>query len=100
MINAIAASKSRSLSLYIHIPFCSQLCYYCGCNKVITRHQSKADLYLDNLALEIAEQATLFADYNVETARWYANVFITEQMSRLMALVEQHFNLLMMRARN
>tara|TARA_Y100000034_G_scaffold136605_1_gene214091 strand:- start:71 stop:1444 length:1374 start_codon:yes stop_codon:yes gene_type:complete len=95
MINAIAASKSRSLSLYIHIPFCSQLCYYCGCNKVITRHQSKADLYLDNLALEIAEQATLFADYNVEQLHLGGGTptFLSaEQMSRLMELVEQHFN--------
>ena len=95
MINAIAASKSRSLSLYIHIPFCSQLCYYCGCNKVITRHQSKADLYLDNLALEIAEQATLFADYKVEQLHLGGGTptFLSaEQMSRLMVLVEQHFN--------
>ena len=39
----------RPLSLYIHIPFCHKLCYYCGCNKVITRHVHKADQYLDVL---------------------------------------------------
>ena len=39
----------RPLSLYVHIPFCHKLCYFCGCNKVITRHQHKADIYLDYL---------------------------------------------------
>ena len=46
------------LSLYIHIPFCNTLCYYCGCNKIVTRHQDKADIYLDYLEKEmIAKQA-------------------------------------------
>ena len=43
----------RPLSLYVHIPFCHKLCYFCGCNKVITRHQHKADIYLDYLEKEI-----------------------------------------------
>jgi oxygen-independent coproporphyrinogen-3 oxidase len=50
------------LSLYVHIPFC----YYCGCNKVITRHRGKADTYLEYLAQEIALQAPLFTDYTVK----------------------------------
>ena len=66
LLSAIESSTSRSLSLYIHIPFCSQLCYYCGCNKIITRHQSKADTYLDFLAKEITAQAPLFKSYTVE----------------------------------
>ena len=45
----------RPLSLYVHIPFCHKLCYFCGCNKVITRHQHKADIYLDYLEKEIKE---------------------------------------------
>src|SRR5690606_7099570 len=48
------ASRGSELSLYLHIPFCHRLCYYCGCNKVITRHQHKADTYLDALAAEMA----------------------------------------------
>jgi oxygen-independent coproporphyrinogen-3 oxidase len=41
------------LSLYIHIPFCESVCYYCACNKVITKHHSRAAAYLDALDLEI-----------------------------------------------
>ena len=42
------------LSLYLHIPFCESVCYYCACNKVITRHHDKATEYLDVLAQEVA----------------------------------------------
>jgi len=42
------------LSLYLHLPFCSHLCFYCGCNKVVTKNQSKARTYLDYLFREIA----------------------------------------------
>ena len=42
------------LSLYVHIPFCRDICYYCGCNKVVTRDTSRADRYLDSLAREMA----------------------------------------------
>ena len=41
------------LSLYVHIPFCESLCYYCACNKVITKHHSKGAEYLNYLAKEI-----------------------------------------------
>lgn len=95
LIDAIASSASNSLSLYIHIPFCSQLCYYCGCNKVITRHQSKADLYLDYLEKEIIAQAPLFNHYQVEQLHLGGGTptFLTpEQMTRLMTLLNQHFN--------
>src|SRR3712207_6061931 len=50
----------RPLSLYVHIPFCHKLCYFCGCNKVITRHQHKADIYLDFLEKEVVTRAQLF----------------------------------------
>lgn len=95
LVSAIKSSSSRSLSLYIHIPFCSQLCYYCGCNKVITRHQSKADVYLDYLAKEIAAQAPLFKHYSVEQLHLGGGTptFLTvKQMTRLIDLLEQHFN--------
>jgi oxygen-independent coproporphyrinogen III oxidase len=41
------------LSVYVHIPFCESLCYYCACNKVITRHHDRARPYLDDLRTEI-----------------------------------------------
>jgi oxygen-independent coproporphyrinogen III oxidase len=42
------------LSLYVHIPFCESVCYYCACNKVITKHHERGREYLDALAREIA----------------------------------------------
>jgi oxygen-independent coproporphyrinogen-3 oxidase len=48
-----AAPIALPLSLYVHIPFCESLCYYCACNKIITRHHDKADEYLRYLAREI-----------------------------------------------
>jgi len=47
------ASKALPLSLYVHIPFCESLCYYCACNKIITKHHDRADVYLRYLSREI-----------------------------------------------
>jgi oxygen-independent coproporphyrinogen-3 oxidase len=41
------------LSIYIHIPFCESVCYYCACNKIVTKHHSRAGAYLDALDQEI-----------------------------------------------
>jgi oxygen-independent coproporphyrinogen-3 oxidase len=46
--------KTRPLSIYVHIPFCESLCYYCACNKIITKHHEKAEPYLRYLAKEVA----------------------------------------------
>ena len=46
--------NDKTLSLYIHIPFCEQLCYFCACNKVIRAKDKKTgDEYLDHLFKEI-----------------------------------------------
>ncbi|KPV97893.1 Oxygen-independent coproporphyrinogen-III oxidase [Pseudoalteromonas sp. P1-9] len=92
---AIAKSDNTRLSLYIHVPFCHQLCYYCGCNKIITRHQHKADVYLDFLEQEAKAQAILYKDYKIEQLHLGGGTptFLTkEQMSRLMAIVKTYFN--------
>lgn len=47
------------LSLYIHIPFCRHLCYYCGCNKIITKKNSDSGDYLDYLFKEIRHKKSL-----------------------------------------
>ncbi|MCD6060113.1 MAG: oxygen-independent coproporphyrinogen oxidase [Moraxellaceae bacterium] len=51
---ALNASRdvARPLSLYVHVPFCSSLCYYCGCNKVVTTDHGKSASYLDHLEKE------------------------------------------------
>jgi oxygen-independent coproporphyrinogen-3 oxidase len=49
-----ACAGAAPLSLYVHIPFCEQLCYYCACNKIITKHHERAAEYLDALEAELA----------------------------------------------
>ena len=44
---------SQGVSLYVHVPFCQNICYYCGCNKVVTKDKSRADEYLPILKQEI-----------------------------------------------
>lgn len=51
--------KGRDLSLYVHIPFCDTLCYYCGCNMVATGHYEKAEEYLRYLDMELARVGAL-----------------------------------------
>ncbi len=48
-----ATALALPLSLYLHIPFCESVCYYCACNKVITRHHDKATAYLRYLGREV-----------------------------------------------
>ena len=47
------AGIAAPLSVYVHIPFCESVCYYCACNKVITKHHERAAPYIDALGLEI-----------------------------------------------
>jgi oxygen-independent coproporphyrinogen-3 oxidase len=48
------STGDKPLSVYVHIPFCESLCYYCACNKVVTRHHDRARRYLDTLVHEIS----------------------------------------------
>jgi oxygen-independent coproporphyrinogen III oxidase len=64
-VNSVRSMGGRNpLSLYIHIPFCDKLCYYCACNKIITKNRSKAEIYLTYLKREIEMQGKLFAEMN------------------------------------
>lgn len=84
----------RPLSLYIHIPFCHKLCYYCGCNKVITRHSHKADEYLDAIEHEIRQRAFLLDGRKVTQLHFGGGTptFLSkDQMSRLMAVLRGVF---------
>lgn len=49
----VGAKAPLPLSLYIHVPFCESICYYCACNKVVTKHHERARPYLQTLAREI-----------------------------------------------
>src|SRR5680860_235822 len=85
----------RPLSIYVHLPFCSTLCYYCGCNKIVTRNRAKGDAYLKYLAQEIALQASaLNGDVRVEHMHWGGgtpNFFTLDQTAELSAQLRDHF---------
>lgn len=55
-----AATAPRRLSLYVHIPYCFSPCFYCGCNRVISRDSAKGARYLERLQREIEQVAPLF----------------------------------------
>ncbi|MFT3898381.1 MAG: oxygen-independent coproporphyrinogen III oxidase [Thermomonas sp.] len=64
-LREVAASSNgdpipRRLSLYVHVPFCESPCFYCGCNRVITRDKARGEAYLARLYREIALIADLF----------------------------------------
>ena len=92
-----AGSVKRPLSIYVHIPFCNTLCFYCGCNKIITKDKSKAVEYLEYLKKEIAMQGALFAG-DAEVTQLHLGggtpTFLSdEQMSDLMGAIRSHFRL-------
>ncbi len=88
--------ERRPLSLYIHIPYCESLCYYCACNKVITREHDKAVEYLRYLKLEIERQVKLLPpEARVEQLHFGGGTptYLSDaQMGELIAFLRAHFN--------
>jgi len=91
-------AKPRPLSLYFHIPFCATVCYYCACNKIVTKNRAHAVDYVDHLKREIELQAQLFSrERVVEQLHWGGGTptFLNHgQMRALMRTTARHFNLL------
>ncbi|MCH8552279.1 MAG: oxygen-independent coproporphyrinogen III oxidase [Natronospirillum sp.] len=90
------SDPTAPLSLYVHIPFCRHLCYYCACNKVVTRDHSRADAYLDALEEEMQLAATWHRQRPVTQLHWGGGTptFLTDaQTDRLCDLLEQYFDL-------
>ena len=89
---------SMPLSLYFHLPFCNTICYYCGCNKIITKDQSKADEYLDYLTQEIKMYGDLLPNRPKVSQLHLGGgtpTFLSHaQLQRLMDVVNAHFTLL------
>lgn len=95
-----AAQRSNQsqvpLSIYCHIPFCENVCYYCGCNKIITANKSRALPYLAALKNEIALQARHF-DHNRQVVQFHfgggtPTYLSDDQLADLIACFRQHFN--------
>ena len=89
-------TPARPLSLYLHIPFCDTVCYYCACNKIVTRDRSKAVTYLSYLKREIAMQGQLFAGMNgieqLHLGGGTPTYFSDAQMDELMAHLRRWFS--------
>jgi oxygen-independent coproporphyrinogen-3 oxidase len=87
----------RPLSLYVHLPFCRDICYYCACNKIVTRDRVKTAVYLDYLEREIAMQAELFReDARVEQMHWGGGTptyYDTDRLQALFRTIAGHFQL-------
>ncbi|OYY53572.1 MAG: coproporphyrinogen III oxidase, partial [Halothiobacillus sp. 28-55-5] len=70
-----AAERSNALggalSIYTHIPFCDTVCYYCACNKVVTKDRGRAQPYVDDVVNEIALHGRLFGEgRRVDQLHW------------------------------
>ena len=86
------------LSLYIHVPFCESVCYYCACNKIVTRDHGRAAAYLDALEHEMALAAAALGE-RVQVSQLHFGggtpTFLSdEELSRLMAAIRTRFELL------
>lgn len=85
----------RRLSLYVHVPFCASPCFYCGCNRVITRDAARGEVYLTRLYREIAMTAQLF-DRDREAIQLHLgggtpNFLSPAQLGELVDALRSHF---------
>ncbi|HCN45668.1 MAG TPA: oxygen-independent coproporphyrinogen III oxidase [Pseudomonas sp.] len=100
LLHALRDSRraARPLSLYVHVPFCANICYYCACNKVITKDRARAQPYLQRLQQEIQLIAChLDPGQTVEQLHFGGGTptFLSHvELRELMAHLRQHFNLL------
>lgn len=80
---ALSNARGGPLSLYFHIPFCDTVCYYCACNKIITKNREHAEPYLVNLSKEIELQGRLFHSQRpVNQLHWEAEHRLSWTISR------------------
>lgn len=87
----------QPLSLYVHIPFCDTLCFYCACQKIATKKREKADIYLDYLDKEMALYSQWINHNRVVEQMHFGGgtpTFLnTKQMNRLRSMISQYFHL-------
>jgi oxygen-independent coproporphyrinogen-3 oxidase len=86
---------SQPLSVYVHLPFCESICYYCGCNKVVTRDHSRSSKYIKYLEKELSLLSPLLAgDTRICQLHWGGGTptFLSrEETSALMAALDASF---------
>jgi oxygen-independent coproporphyrinogen-3 oxidase len=100
LLHALRDSRNalRPLSLYVHIPFCAHICYYCACNKVITKNRGRAQPYLEKLEREVTIIGRhLDSQQKVEQLHFGGGTptFLShDELRHLMGELRTHFNLL------
>lgn len=91
-----AAALTLPLSLYVHIPFCESLCYYCACNKVITKHHNRSAEYLRYLGREIELHVALIGKGQPISQLHLGGgspTFLTDaELNELMTLLRDNFS--------
>ena len=84
------------LSLYVHLPFCESLCYYCGCNKVVTRNQTRAAEYLEAILQEASLHGQLYDRQRPVTQLHLGGgtptFYDDEQLAALLTGLQEHFS--------
>ena len=98
-LKALVARNRRSapepLSLYVHLPFCNTICYYCACNKVITANRGRAAKYVRYLGREIDIVSSLLeGERRVEQLHWGGGTptFLShDEMASLMRMLRDAF---------
>jgi oxygen-independent coproporphyrinogen III oxidase len=92
-----AAAMALPLSLYVHIPFCESLCYYCACNKIITKHHERGADYLRYLAREVDLHTAQLGTGQVITQLHLGGgspTFLSDaELRELMAMLRRSFSL-------
>ncbi|WVN41484.1 oxygen-independent coproporphyrinogen III oxidase [beta proteobacterium MWH-UniP1] len=88
--------RDKPLSLYVHLPFCASICYYCACNKVITKDHSRSAQYLDYLEKEIRLATSYLPNSRYVTQMHFGGgtpTFLNAgELSRLMRMLRDHFD--------
>jgi oxygen-independent coproporphyrinogen-3 oxidase len=87
----------KPLSLYFHVPFCESPCFYCGCNKIITRDHGRSRIYLEHLYLEIERQGRLYSRERLVDQLHFGGgtpTFLSDgELEELFAVLKRHFTL-------
>ncbi len=88
-------TKAYPLSLYVHIPFCESLCYYCACNKIITKHHERGAEYLRYLEREVDLNIAHLGQGQVVSQLHLGGgspTFLNDaELSQLMAMLRRNF---------
>ncbi|MEY4258296.1 MAG: oxygen-independent coproporphyrinogen oxidase, partial [Pseudomonadota bacterium] len=95
LVRRRSAGSATPLSLYVHIPFCDSVCYYCACNKVITKHHERAAEYLRyverEVALQVGHVGTGQSVSQLHLGGGTPTFLSDDELRQLLAMLRRHF---------